>query len=49
MPTTHQLINHSRVSKSKRLRTPALKNAPQKKGVCLRVYIKSPKKLNFAV
>jgi len=49
MPTTHQLINHSRVSKSKRLRTPALKNAPQKKGVCLRVYTKSPKKPNSAV
>lgn len=34
---------------SKRLRTPALKNAPQKKGVCLRVYTKSPKKPNSAV
>src|SRR5210317_215110 len=49
MPTTHQLINHSRVSKSKRLKTPALEKCPQKKGVCLRVYTKSPKKPNSAV
>ena len=49
MPTTNQLITQQRVHKTKRIRTPALMNSPQKKGVCLRVYTKSPKKPNSAV
>ena len=49
MPTTNQLITQQRVHKTKRIRTPALMNSPQKKGVCLRVYTKSTKKPNSAV
>ena len=49
MPTTNQLITQQRVHKTKRIRTPALMNSPQKKGVCLRVYTKSPKKPNSAL
>lgn len=30
-------------------KTPALQNSPQKRGVCLRVYTKAPKKPNSAV
>ena len=49
MPTSNQLVNQARLTKTKRIRTPALMNSPQKKGVCLRVYTKSPKKPNSAV
>jgi small subunit ribosomal protein S12 len=49
MPTTNQLIAQRRIYKTKRIRTPALMSSPQKKGVCLRVYTKSPKKPNSAV
>ena len=36
MPTSNQLVNQARLTKTKRIRTPALMNSPQKKGVCLR-------------
>ena len=49
MPISNQLVNQARLTKTKRIRTPALMNSPQKKGVCLRVYTKSPKKPNSAV
>lgn len=49
MPTTNQLLNQQRVLKTRRIKTPALESCPQKKGVCLRVYTKSPKKPNSAV
>ena len=49
MPTTNQLVSKERVSKVSRVKTPALSECPQKKGVCLRVYTKSPKKPNSAV
>ena len=50
MPTTNQLIlgAQQRLPK-KRMRdkkTPALQGSPQKRGVCLRVYTKTPKKPN---
>ena len=44
-----QLVNVGRTHKPNRDKTPALSGAPQKKGVCLRVYTKSPKKPNSAV
>ena len=49
MPTTNQLIlgAQQRLPK-KRMRdkkTPALQGSPQKRGVCLRVYTKTPKKI----
>ena len=53
MPTINQLLlgAQQRLSK-KRMRekkTPALQGSPQKRGVCLRVYTKTPKKPNSAL
>ena len=50
MPTKNQLLfpNTTRKKKISRMKTPALKQCPQKKGVCIRVYTKKPKKPNSA-
>ncbi len=48
MPTTQQLIRISRKSLKKNSKTPGLTSCPQKKGICLRVYIVNPKKPNSA-
>lgn len=50
MPTKNQLlrINSSRKKKTTVTKTPALKECPQRKGVCVRVYTKKPKKPNSA-
>ncbi|MEA2289924.1 MAG: small subunit ribosomal protein, partial [Solirubrobacteraceae bacterium] len=53
MPTTSQLIRKGRNPKPKKLSTPGLKSgkgrkkkvaAPQRRGVCTRVYTTTPKK-----
>ena len=51
MPTLAQLVRRKqeRRVKNGEKRTPALQNSPQKRGVCLRVYTKAPKKPNSAV
>ncbi len=49
MPTINQLVRHGRKSAKKRSDTPALKGAPQKRGVCVRVYTTTPKKPNSAL
>src|SRR5450830_397065 len=49
MPTVNQLIRKGRVSKKTKTKTPALRNAPQKRGVCTRVYTTTPKKPNSAL
>lgn len=49
MPTINQLIRKGRQAQSKRTKTPALKGAPQKRGVCTRVYTTTPKKPNSAL
>jgi len=51
MPTKNQLLNpHSSRKKKKVLKkTPALEGCPQKKGVCFRVYTRTPKKPNSAL
>jgi small subunit ribosomal protein S12 len=49
VPTINQLINKGRQRQSKRSKTPALKGAPQKRGVCTRVYTTTPKKPNSAL
>ena len=51
MPTLAQLVRRKqeRRVKNGEKRTPALRNSPQKRGVCLRVYTKAPKKPNSAV
>ena len=49
MPTINQLIRKGRQEQSKRSKTPALRGAPQKRGVCTRVYTTTPKKPNSAL
>ena len=49
MPTINQLIRYGRESFVKKSKTPALKNSPQKRGVCTRVYTTTPKKPNSAL
>lgn len=49
MPTISQLIRKGREELSKKLYAPALKECPQKRGVCTRVYTTTPKKPNSAL
>jgi len=49
MPTIEQLVRHGRSSKPKKEKTPGLKGAPQRRGVCTRVYTVTPKKPNSAL
>ena len=49
MPTINQLIRKGRGHKSYRNTVPALQSAPQKRGVCTRVYTTTPKKPNSAL
>ena len=49
MPTINQLVSKGRKTHKARTSSPALKNCPQKRGVCLRVYTTTPKKPNSAL
>jgi small subunit ribosomal protein S12 len=49
MPTINQLVRKGRKKIQKKTNTPALKGAPQKRGVCTRVYTSTPKKPNSAL
>jgi len=49
MPTINQLVRKGRKRLKKKSYTPALKSAPQKRGVCTRVYTSTPKKPNSAL
>jgi small subunit ribosomal protein S12 len=49
MPTINQLVRIGRKRARKKSNTPALKGAPQKRGVCTRVYTSTPKKPNSAL
>ena len=49
MPTINQLVRKGRQRIKKKTNTPALKGAPQKRGVCTRVYTSTPKKPNSAL
>jgi small subunit ribosomal protein S12 len=51
MPTKNQLFKTttSRIKKIKRIKKPALMKSPQRKGVCLKVYTRAPKKPNSAL
>lgn len=48
MPTKNQLLRWTREKKTLRKKTPGLQKCPQRKGVCIRVYTKKPKKPNSA-
>jgi small subunit ribosomal protein S12 len=49
MPTINQLIRQGRRDIARRDKAPALRGAPQKRGVCTRVYTTTPKKPNSAL
>ena len=49
MPTIAQLIKNGRKKAERKTKSPALKNCPQKRGVCVRVYTTTPKKPNSAL
>jgi small subunit ribosomal protein S12 len=49
VPTINQLVRKGRSPKLTKTSTPALKGAPQKRGVCTRVYTTTPKKPNSAL
>ena len=51
MPTINQLCRKkkSREMKQRKIYMPALEKCPQKQGICLRVYTKTPKKPNSAL
>ena len=49
MPTINQLVRKGRQTSVKKSTAPALKEGPQKRGVCTRVYTATPKKPNSAL
>ena len=49
MPTVNQLVRKGRKAPAQKTKTPALRGAPQKRGVCTRVYTTTPKKPNSAL
>lgn len=49
MPTLNQLVRKGRRPVKKKSGSPALRNCPQKRGVCIRVYTTTPKKPNSAL
>jgi small subunit ribosomal protein S12 len=49
MPTISQLVRKGREQITKKSTAPALKECPQKRGVCTRVYTTTPKKPNSAL
>lgn len=49
MPTVNQLVRSGRKEIVVKKKTPALKECPQRKGVCTRVYTTTPKKPNSAL
>lgn len=48
MPTLNQLLSTKRSKKSRSPRLKSLDNSPQKKGVCIKVFVTNPKKPNSA-
>ena len=49
MPTINQLCTKPRIKKNKIKKTPALSTSPQKKGVCTKIFLRTPKKPNSAL
>lgn len=51
MPTINQLVNYKqgRKKKIKKNKTPALTRCPQKKGICIKIFLRTPKKPNSAL
>nr|QES95281.1 ribosomal protein S12 [Nitzschia sp. (in: diatoms)] len=49
MPTIKQLIRLKRKKNIKKSKAPALKNCPQRRGICVRAFTVNPKKPNSAI
>ena len=49
MPTIHQLVREGRQRVISKTKSPALQQAPRRRGVCVRVYTQTPKKPNSAL
>jgi small subunit ribosomal protein S12 len=49
MPTIQQLVRTGRKRPRTKTKSPALRGAPQRRGVCTRVYTTTPKKPNSAL
>jgi small subunit ribosomal protein S12 len=49
MPTVQQLVRKGRTDKAYKTKSPALKECPQRRGVCTKVYTTTPKKPNSAL
>ncbi len=49
MPTINQLFRKGRKKAVTKSKSPALNNCPQRRGVCLQVYTRTPKKPNSAL
>ena len=49
MPTINQLVKYGRRQIRGRSKSPALNNCPQRRGVCLQVMTRTPKKPNSAL
>ena len=49
MPTYNQLCKKKRKLKKKLYKTPALNKCPQKKGICTKLVLRTPKKPNSAL
>ncbi len=49
MPTVNQLIRKGRKAQPSKVKSPALVNSPQRRGVCTRVMTFTPKKPNSAL
>jgi small subunit ribosomal protein S12 len=49
MPTINQLVRQERSQKKVKSKSPALQSCPQKRGVCVQVKTKTPKKPNSAL
>jgi small subunit ribosomal protein S12 len=49
MPTINQLIRKGRQKYQYKSKSPALKECPQRRGVCTKVYTTTPKKPNSAI
>lgn len=49
MPTYNQLARNRRKVKKKLNNTPALERCPQKKGICIKLVLRTPKKPNSAL
>ena len=49
MPTINQLVRKGRLTPPEKSKSPALANCPQRRGVCLQVMTRTPKKPNSAL